>query len=241
MAVAEQIVAHVRGLLEREPRVNLHRYPLAFELAQDGTLTMSGEVESLAAKKTALSLAASVPGVAGIIDRLRVAPPRPMGDKEILDHLRDALLEEAALAGYALVLTGRGETLAPRQAAGAPGTIEIEAADGVVTLNGRVASLAHKRLAGLLAWWIPGIRDVVNGLEVDPPEADSDDEISDFARLAFEKDPLVSEMRVHARVADGVVTLEGLASSQKEREAAEADVWAIFGVDRVINHIQTER
>ncbi len=241
MATARQTLAHVRGLLEREPRVGFHRHPIALEFAPDGTLTMSGEVESLTAKKSALRLAASVAGVAGIIDRLRVAPPHPMGDKEILDHLRGALLEEAALAGYTLVLTGRGETLAARQPAAAPGVIEIEIADGIVTLNGRVASLAHKRLAGLLAWWVPGISDVVNGLEVLPPQEDSDDEIADFARLAFEKDPLVSETRIRARVAGGVVTLEGLASSVKERDAAEADAWAIFGVDRVANHIQTER
>ncbi len=241
MATAQQIIAHVRGLLESSSRVNVHRYPIALEFAEEGILTMTGEAENLAAKKTALRLAASVTGVTGVIDRLRVMPPHPMGDKEIFDRLRDAFLEEAALAGCTLVLIDRGERLPVRGPRPAPAVIEIEVSGGVVTLNGRVSSLAHKRLAGLLAWWVPGIRDVVNGLEVIPPQQDSDDEISDFARLAFEKDPLVSETRIHASTVNGVVTLEGLASSEKEKDAAEADAWAVFGVDHVINHIQTER
>ena len=38
----------------------------------------------------------------------------------------------------------------------ARGAIEIEVKDGVVTLDGRVPGLASKRLAGVLAWWVPG-------------------------------------------------------------------------------------
>ena len=54
--------------------------------------------------------------------------------------------------------------------------VEAAVRDGVVTLNGRVQSLSHKRLAGVLAWWVPGTRNVVNGLDVQPPEEDTDDE-----------------------------------------------------------------
>ena len=36
-------------------------------------------------------------------------------------------------------------------------------------LNGRMPGLASKRLAGVLAWWVPGARDVVNGIAVEPP------------------------------------------------------------------------
>jgi osmotically-inducible protein OsmY len=45
--------------------------------------------------------------------------------------------------------------------------------EGVVTLDGEVSSLAHKRLCGVLAWWVPGSRDVVNGLEVRVDEVDN--------------------------------------------------------------------
>ena len=58
---------------------------------------MDGEVDHIAGKKLALEAAARVPGVANIVDRLRVRPPTPMGDGEIRDKVRDALLEEITL------------------------------------------------------------------------------------------------------------------------------------------------
>ena len=58
-----------------------------------------------------------------------------------------------------------------REVASEPsGSIVIEVKKGIVTLNGEVPSLTHKRLAGVLAWWVPGTRDVVNGLEEVPAE-----------------------------------------------------------------------
>jgi osmotically-inducible protein OsmY len=110
--------------------------------------------------------------------------------------------------------------------------------EGVVTLNGQVPSLSHKRLAGILAWWIPGTRDVVNGIEVVPDEIDSDDEITDAVRLAFEKDRLVDESQIRVRTRGRVVTLEGAVGTSEIREMAELDAWYVFGVDGVVNRLE---
>ena len=71
------------------------------------------------------------------------------------------------------------------------GEIDAEIKAGVITLNGQVLSLTHKRMLGVLAWWTPGCRDVVNGIAVEPEEQDSDDEIVDAVRLALEMDPML--------------------------------------------------
>ena len=42
--------------------------------------------------------------------------------------------------------------------------VEFAVEDGIVTLDGEVPSLTHKRLAGVFAWWVPGSRDVINGM-----------------------------------------------------------------------------
>jgi osmotically-inducible protein OsmY len=238
MLSPEVICARVRAALEREPRINLHRYSVHLH-CEDGIVTVEGEAEHIVAKKLAFELAAAVPGVDGLVDRLRVVPTRPMGDGTIRDHVRNALVQEPAFATFAITTREQGQVDTVRLVSGTPfGGLDVAVAVGVVTLNGQVPSLSHKRLAGVLAWWVPGSRDVINGLAVEPAEEDSDDEITDAVRVVLEKDPFVraEQIRVHTR--DRVVTLEGLVPNATIGELAEPDAWYVFGVDRVVNRLQ---
>ncbi|HYY16138.1 MAG TPA: BON domain-containing protein, partial [Gammaproteobacteria bacterium] len=74
-------------------------------------------------------------------------------------------------------------------------------------------------------------------LVVEPPEEDTDDEISDAIRLVLEKDPFVNPLQVRIRTRNRVVTLDGLLSSESERDIVESDAWYVLGVDNVINRI----
>src|SRR5690348_18016451 len=89
----EAITRQIHGLLERERRINLHRFPIAISNA-DGVAVLEGEVGDIAAKKLALELAASAPGVRGVVDRLRVAPGLQRGDGEVRDSLARRFLEQ---------------------------------------------------------------------------------------------------------------------------------------------------
>src|SRR5688500_18524038 len=84
-----------------ERHLDLQRSPMRIAFEGD-TLILEGEVEDIAAKKLALERAAAVPGVEGLVDRLRVAPAVPMSDEAIRDHVRDALYQEPAFASFAL-------------------------------------------------------------------------------------------------------------------------------------------
>lgn len=53
--------------------MNLQRYPIHL-CYEDGILTVDGGVEHSVAKELAPELAAVVPGVDGLVERLRVAP-----------------------------------------------------------------------------------------------------------------------------------------------------------------------
>ncbi|HEY6403463.1 MAG TPA: BON domain-containing protein, partial [Blastocatellia bacterium] len=108
----------------------------------------------------------------------------------------------------------------------------------VVLLEGQAPSLSHKRLAGALAWWVPGSRDVLNCLEVVPPEEDNDGEITDAVKLILGKDPFVDDVEVLVTTRDRIVTLDGAVDSEGEKNMAEFDAWFVFGVDKVINNIQ---
>jgi osmotically-inducible protein OsmY len=238
MTTSEAIVRKVQGLLEHEPRVNLHRYPIKIDLA-DGAVVLEGDVESIAAKKLALELAASVGEIRGVVDRLRVAPSERRGDGAIRDSLCGFLLRDPELRNCTIRVRAKGRVETLRDVRGErAGEIEVAIEDGVITLEGAVISLSHKRIAGVLAWWTPGCRDVVNSLDVVPPEEDNDDEVVDALRLVLETDPLVQADQITARCRNYVVTLEGYVRNEEERRRAELDAWALFAVDDVVNRIE---
>lgn len=164
------IEAKIRAALHSEPRLgpSFHLKQIIFE--DDGSLVLDGEVPNVASKKLALERAAAIPGITGIVDRLHVIPATPMGDGEIRVHVRDALINEPAFENLEVREFDAGKWLLARGVPqGSEGTIDVEVQDRIVTLNGRVPGLPSKRLAGVLAWWVPGVRDVVNGIELDPP------------------------------------------------------------------------
>jgi osmotically-inducible protein OsmY len=205
----------------------------------DGVLTLEGEAEHVAAKKLSLELAIAVPGVTGIVDRLRVTPSTHMGDGAILNSVRDALLHEPGLQNCTIQVKRKGRWETIREATVAPhGVIQLSVTEGVVLLDDHVTSLIQKRLAGVLAWWVPGSRDVINGMEVVPLQEDSDEEMAKAVRLVLEKDPFVNAERIRVTVKKAKVTLEGEAPSTPQGEMAEFDAWYVFGVDRVDNRLK---
>jgi osmotically-inducible protein OsmY len=240
VSVEQEVVKKVRAAFEREPRINLHRYPVHVDFS-DGILTLDGEVEHVAAKKVGLGLAAGMREVSGIIDRLRVAPAVEMGDGAIRDHVCAALIQEPTLQRCVIRERVEGELTHRREALPElAGLVAVEVKDGVVTLNGQVPGLCHKRLAGVLAWWVPGSRDVINGLEVEPPEEDNDDEVIEAVRVVLKKDPFVNVDQIRVSSRNYVVTLEGLVSTDKEKAMAEFDAWYVFAVDHVINKLEVK-
>lgn len=233
----EPVLKAVRASFEREPRINLHRYPVRIEYA-DGVLTLEGEVEHVAAKKIGMKLAVGVAGVAGIVDRLHVKPASRMGDGAILEAVRDVLLQEPALMNCTIRIRRKGALETVREATVEPrGVIQVSVKDGVVLLDDHVLTQTQKRIAGVLAWWVPGSRDVVNGMEVMDPTEDTDEELAKAVRLALKKDPFVDPDRITVTVQSGVVRLDGDVPSEPQREMAEFDAWYVFGVDNVDNRL----
>lgn len=242
MDTREHVLSAVRSALASEPRIGTHAAAISVSLDLEGILTLEGEVSSIAAKKRALRRAAAVAGVSGVVDRLRLKAEVAMGDREIRDHVTRALVQEPAFQELDFHWLRAGERGVVRQVpTGKRGSIEVEVSDGVVVLNGRVPGLDYKRLAGVLAWWIPGVRDVVNGVAVEPPEEDRPGLIEDAVKLALEKDRLVNASEIRVGVRETTVRLTGLLATEAERDMAENDAWSVFGVDDVINDIDVRR
>jgi osmotically-inducible protein OsmY len=239
MSKNDGVVKQVHRALEIEPRVNLHRHPITIDFI-DGAALLEGEVGDVAAKKLALEIAARVDGVRGVIDRLRVAPGERKGDGAIRDAVCTHLMGGPELRHCAIGarVKGRREHLREAPAQDGTGSIEVGVGDGVVTLEGTVISLSHKRVAGVLAWWTAGCRDVVNSLDVQPGEEDNDAEVVDALQIVLEMDPFVQAEQIRASCRDYVVTLDGFVRSEEERSRAENNAWCLFAVDNVVNRIE---
>lgn len=233
-----RVLKEVRAAFERESRINLHKYPVRMEFS-DGVLTLEGEAEHIAAKKLSMELAVKVRGVSGIVDRLHVTPSTHMGDGAILDAVRDALLQDSTLMKCSIHIIRKGQLETVREITDEPhGAIRVSVNEGVVLLDDHVTGLAQKRMAGVLAWWVPGCRDVINGMAVEPDQSDSDEELAKTIRIVLKKDPFVNGDRIRVTAHQGVVTLEGDVPSAPQKEMAEFDAWYVFGVDKVANRLE---
>lgn len=237
MPTQSSLLREIRAAFAQEPRINKNQTAIAL-ICHNGTLMVTGEVETIAAKKLALAHARTVYGIYNTIDHLQVTPATSAGDGVIRDALCRYLLREPALLGIDIEHHAKGKNTILRQSfSELVGHITVEVTDGTVVLTGEVTSLSHKRLCGVLAWWTPGCCDVINLLEVTPLEYDNDDEIADALGLVFEIDPLIHSDQLRISVRDSIVTLHGLLGSHEERRMAESDAWYIYGVTDVNNHI----
>jgi osmotically-inducible protein OsmY len=238
--------AAILAAMRSDPRLGPRFHLDALSLDPQGILTLAGEVASIAAKKRALVHAAAPAEVRRVVDRLRVTPAAPMSDAGIRDRLRRYFSEEPAFKGFAVreARTGAAEPeflAVAGTVQDARSRIDYEVRDGVVILNGSVPGLVSRRLAGAMAWWVPGVRDVVNGLEPEPPEEDAPIRIEEAVRVVLDRNPLIDDAQIRVGVRHGTVRLTGAVPGEVQRAMAEADAWSVVGVDEVINEIAVVR
>lgn len=210
----------IGAALTRDPRVRSQSEGGAISFkVQGGCVILEGTTESLTEKRVAEQLVAKMDGVNRVENHLKVRAVPQRSDEVLAQHVRDALTGDPYLNENKILVT-------------------VES--GIVTLRGSEDALAKKRLAGLLAWWVAGVGEVRNEIAVEPFEEDSDQEILNSIRVAFDKDKLVDAQRFHVEVLNGHVTLYGLASSEAERNMAEEDTWSTWGVLGVDNRVEIE-
>jgi len=117
-------------------------------------------------------------------------------------------------------------------------SIKVQSKDGVVTLTGTVSDESHKTLAEETVKGLPGVQSVDNQLEVksQPPAENSDGWISAKVKAALLFHRSVSA-RTQVEVKDGVVTLQGTADNQAEKDLATQYAKDVDGVKSVDNQM----
>ncbi len=112
-------------------------------VVNDGWVTLTGDVEWYYQKEAAERRVRDVAGIVGVINDIEVKPKTRAED--IKRRIEQALVRTA-------------ETDAKN--------IDVEARDGQVVLKGKVHSWNEKREAELEAWLAPGVKEVVDQLEI---------------------------------------------------------------------------
>lgn len=114
--------------------------------------------------------------------------------------------------------------------------IGVAAEDGVVTLTGRVDSLAMKVAAERAVMLVRGVRSVASDLHVKTPNERTDTDIARDALHRLRNNVAIPE-GVQAVVSDGFITLGGTVHWMHQRAAAENAVKYLAGVRGVSNAI----
>ena len=117
--------------------------------------------------------------------------------------------------------------------------IKIQSLEGAVTLTGSVNENFHKSLAQETVAGLPGVKSVDNRLEVKgtPPTEDSDAWLLDKVKVTLLFHRSVSGLQTEVDVKDGIVTLQGEAASQAQKELTTEYAKDVEGVKDVNNEM----
>ena len=208
-----QLVDEVLDELERDTLVRETDVSVDVDA---GTVTLTGTVDSGAARLAAEEAAFRIAGVIGVLNELRVqeAGQETRTDAEIMQAVPRAL---------ARVLLGSSDQ------------IQANVTNGVVTLTGRVDLWREYDDAARAARGLPGVRDVRNQIRVEPElQGISPRVVRSAIETALER----YADHVEIAVTNGKVTLSGAVTSAADLRRVEGAVRQTPGVRQVDNHLR---
>jgi hyperosmotically inducible periplasmic protein len=191
----------------------------------NGVATLTGTVEVFDLKEEADKRVHRIKGVQGVRNDIEVAGPQ----------IPDAELQQKLVKAISYDRVGNGTT--PFNA------IAVNIQDGAVTLTGHAYGLVDADSAAAVAANTPGVKDVINEIQVDPLSPMDDRirvqvfrSIYGFASLnKYAMDPAKS---IRISVENGNVTLFGVVDSKADKNTANIRANSVPGVFKVTNQLQ---
>lgn len=116
-------------------------------------------------------------------------------------------------------------------------TVDVNVADGKVTLSGRVDNLAARSAAQDIARNTIGVSIVHNMIKVRPRKLLTNQSLAQKVQSAIERDPYLSGEQVDVRVLNSEVTLTGKVETKFEKNHATDVIERIAGVAAVKNRL----
>ncbi len=158
-----------------------------------------------------------------------LAFPMDAGGQNALDRIVDDAEIESAVTAELSEETGLRSD-----------EVQVDSAEGVVTLLGVVDSLADKRQAVNAARTIRGVRAVVDHLSVRPADLDVD-QIAARINQVLRDSPVTDTWQIVVAVDEAAVTLRGHVDSYVAKMLGEGMVAELRGVREIVNDLVVEQ
>jgi hyperosmotically inducible periplasmic protein len=195
---------------------------------RNGDVVLSGTVDSYADKEDADRRVHHVDHIQGVDNEIQVSGGSNVSDEALRDKLAKQLSYDRV---------GYGTT--------AFNNINIGVRNGVVTLSGTVYGPVDKDSALSLVSHTPGVKDVIDNLEV-APVSPMDDQLRLRLARAIYGDPALQKYGmdpakpIRITVVNGNVTLSGVVDNKMDHDIAGIRANGVPGVFKVVNDLQIE-
>ena len=200
---------NVENALAWAPNIDASRIGVA---ANDGAVTLSGQVPSYYARTEAERVAKRVRGVKAIANDLEIDLP---GNS----RYTDTEIAEAIVDTYAWHVTVPD------------GKIQASVQNGWVTLTGEAEWQYQKSAAEAAVRPLAGVKGVTNHVTVTPRVRP--DEVKAKIEAALTRDARLEAERIRVEADGGTVTLRGTVDSFDDRDEADLAAWSAPGVTAV--------
>lgn len=211
----QEIQADVMRELSWDTRVSPNEVGVQ---VQEGTVTLTGQVDSWAKRVAAENAAHRVAGVLDVANDLEVRLPgrADRSDTEIAHEVRRAL---------------EWDVMVPDE------KIRSTVSDGIVTLEGEVPYWSQVVDAAQAIERLAGVKQVRNQLQVRPSEPAKKAEVQAAIQNALERHADREAARIDVKVDDGAVELSGAVNTWAERVAVIGAARGTRGVRNVREHL----
>ncbi len=202
-----QLSSAIKERLKMDGRINADRITVK---VSNGHVVLGGVVDTVTEKGLAEGLVAgSIIGVKSVVNNISVRPAVSQDDV-IKKQVEDYIDNTPSLYGK---------------------TLSVSVADGIVKLEGTVATILQRRAAEKAAKLVKGVKGIVNlvTVKVSRPDREIEKEVAFYLLWS----PLVNIDLVDFTVKDGVVTLKGSVEHHSHILTVEQDIEKIEGVVEV--------
>ncbi|HXY52260.1 MAG TPA: BON domain-containing protein [Terriglobales bacterium] len=208
-----QLQQNVLQELKYEPSISASQIGVT---AKDGIVGLTGNVQSYAAKYTAVHAAERVAGVKAVAEELKVDLPAY--------HVRiDEDIARAAINAL------QWDVWVPAD------RIKVRVEDRWITLEGEV-EYKYQQDAADAVCNLTGVTGVTNMITLKKPEV-SPSEVKTSIEQALRRAAEIDADKIKVSVVKDKVVLNGKVSSWAERQEAEGAAWSAPGVNEVVDYL----